>query len=84
MRHLEAHDVFFSFPGISRSEYFHQKLEKNTGERERNCSICRALKKQLASSKAAGHGYCPGHANECECFALEAKKLTAPGESLKQ
>lgn len=49
-------------------------LQDNTfGERERNSSICRALEKKLTSSKAAGHGYCPGHANECECFALEAK-----------
>jgi len=76
--------IFFSFSAISKSDDLHPNLQDNTsGERERNSSICRALEKQLTSSKAAGHGYCPGHANECECFALEAKRLVESPLSCK-
>lgn len=75
---------FFSFSVVSKSDDLHPNLQDNTsGERERNSSICRALEKQLTSSKAAGHGYCPGHANECECFALEAKGLVESPLSCK-
>ena len=75
---------FFSFSVVSKSDDLHPNLQDNTsGERERNSSICRALEKQLTSSKAAGHGYCPGHANECECFALEAKRLVESPSSCK-